>query len=564
MSVAAAHHLKLDGVSFSYPDRRVLTDISFTVPAGRVIGLIGENGAGKSTLLQLIAGSLTPDQGVVTLPPATGFISQETELSFDSPASALIDQAVAELRAIGTRIEELSACLEEPGAADEFDAALARAEESGVWELDSRIATVLAGLGLAGVSPATELGAMSGGQRRRFALAALLLRPVDALVLDEPTNHLDDAAVDFLLAELRAHRGPVLVASHDRYFLDQVADGLVDLDPALGPEGGAGDPLRQGSFYGGAFSEYLLAREEARHRWVLGHAAQEQERERLRTQTSQGESDIFHSSVAKSEARITKKFYADRAAKTLGNRLRSARNRLAELERNQIPAPPERLRFHGIPPHQDLAALGVPVVVAKGLAVAGRLRPVDLKLQPGEHLLIEGPNGTGKSTFLSLVEGTLQPSAGELLIPPEVQVARLAQDDHWSDLGRSAAEVFAAARTGSGRGPGPDLVEMGLLDEESVARPIGALSLGQRRRVSLGIILASPPDLLLLDEPTNHLSLAVAEELEQALLGFPGTLILATHDRWIRRRWEKHDRGRVLTLDPGAGPAAVTGETPWG
>ncbi|MGP6172824.1 ABC-F family ATP-binding cassette domain-containing protein [Corynebacterium sp. A21] len=547
MPSSASHHLKLDGLSFSYPGRRVLTDISFTVPATKVIGLIGENGAGKSTLLQLIAGYLEPDLGEITTPPTTGFISQETELSFDSPASALIDQAVAELRAIESQIEELAADLEAPGAADAFDNALARAEEAGVWELDSRIATVLAGLGLAQLDPATTLGEMSGGQRRRFALAALLLRPVDALVLDEPTNHLDDDAVDFLIGELRSFPGPVLVASHDRHFLDEAVDGLVDLDPALGPEGGAGDPLRQGAVYGGAFSEYLATREDARRRWASDFAAQEFERERLEGQTGQGEADIFHSTESKSEAKITKKFYGDRAAKTLGNRLRSARNRLEALERSEIPAPPERLRFHGIPPHPELTALGVPAVVAKEITVAGRLSPLSLKLQPGEHLLIQGPNGTGKSTFLLVLSAELATTDGELLVPEELSIARLAQDDHWPDLSRSAADIYASALKQSAT---PDLVEMGLLDRETVERPIGELSLGQRRRVSLGLILASPPDLLLLDEPTNHLSLALAEELEQALLSFPGTLILATHDRWIRRRWEKHERGRMLTLQP--------------
>lgn len=547
MPSSAAHHLKLDSLSFSYPGRRVLTNISFTVPAAKVIGLIGENGAGKSTLLELIAGHLEPDSGEITTPPTTGFISQETEISFTAPARALIDQAVAELRAIETQIEELAARLDEPGAAEDFDHALARAEESGVWELDSRIATVLAGLGLSQIDPATPLGEMSGGQRRRFALAALLLRPVDALVLDEPTNHLDDVAVDFLIRELRSFRGPVLVASHDRHFLDEAVDGLVDLDPALGPEGGAGDPLRQGSVYGGAFSEYLAAREDARRRWASDFVAQEHERGRLEGQTGQGEADIFHSSVSKSEANVSKKFFGDRAAKTLGTRLRSARNRLGALEREQIPAPPERLRFHGIPPHSDLTALGVPAVVAKEVTVAGRLGPINLKLQPGEHLLIEGPNGTGKSTFLLVLNSELETTGGELLVPEELDIARLAQDDHWPDLSRSAAEIFASkvAKTASS----PDLVEMGLLDRETAERPIGELSLGQRRRVALGIILASPPDLLLLDEPTNHLSLALAEELEQALLEFPGTLILATHDRWIRRRWEKHERGRVLTFE---------------
>lgn len=553
--MASPHHLKLDGVSFTYPGsgERVLTDITFAVPSDHVTGLIGENGAGKSTLLEIIAGRLTPDVGSVTVPPTTGFIAQETQLPFSSPARALIDAAVAELRAVEEEITALSLRLGEelsPAEADrvarDFDAALARAEQSGVWELDSRIATVLAGLGLAGVAQDTPLGEMSGGQRRRFALAALLLRPVDALVLDEPTNHLDDAGVDFLIGELRSFPGPALVASHDRFFLDGVADSLLDLDPGLGPEGGSGEDTRQGTVFTGAFTDYLAARERTRRRWAELHAAQEHERARLEKAAEQGEDDIFHSSAPKSEARITAKFYADRAAKTLGNRLRSARGRLEALERDALPPPPPRLRFHGIPEHVTLAALGEPAVVARDLVVEGRLGPLTVTVQPGEQLLVEGPNGAGKSTFLSVMEGAVTPDAGLLRIPEEVTVARLNQDDEWVELDAPAEEIFAA-RVPAGV---PDLVEMGLMNENTAARPLGELSLGQRRRVSLGIILASPPDLLLLDEPTNHLSLALAGELEQALADFPGTVVMATHDRWIRRRWAQRDDGRakVLTL----------------
>ncbi len=553
--MASPHHLKIDGVSFTYPrgGDRVLTDITFAVPSDHVTGLIGENGAGKSTLLEIIAGDLTADVGTVTTPPTTGFIAQETQLPFSSPASELIDAAVAELRAVEEEISELSLRMGEelaPAEADRvaraFDDALARAGQSGVWELDARIATVLAGLGLADVPQDTPLGEMSGGQRRRFALAALLLRPVDALVLDEPTNHLDDAGVDFLIEELKAFSGPALVASHDRFFLDSVADSLVDLDSALGPEGGAGEDARQGTVFSGAFTDYLAARENARRRWAELHTAQHHERIRLEKATEQGEEDIFHRETPKSESRISQKFYADRAAKTLGNRLRSARNRLADLERAALPAPPKRLRFHGIPRHVTLAALGEAAVVAKDLVVDDRMAPLTVTVQPGEQLLVEGPNGTGKSTFLTVLEGRVIPDGGLLRIPEEVTVARLNQDDEWVDLDTPAAEIFAAGVPAGS----PDLVEMGLMNAHTAARPLGELSLGQRRRVSLGMILASPPDLLLLDEPTNHLSLALAEELEQALADFPGTVVMATHDRWIRRRWAQRTDGRakVLTL----------------
>ncbi|WKK61833.1 ATP-binding cassette domain-containing protein [Corynebacterium sp. P3-F1] len=538
-------HIGLDGISFTYPDgHRVLTDISFAVPSGSVTGLIGENGSGKSTLLGIISGDLEPSAGTLVTPPVTGFIAQETSLPFTEPSSTLIDGAVDELRGVERAITDLSGQMaENPNddrLAEQFDLALARAENSGVWELDARIAAVLAGLGLANVDLSTPLGEMSGGQRRRFALATLLLRPVDAMVLDEPTNHLDDEAVDFLVGELESFSGPVLAASHDRYFLDAVCDGLVDLDPGLGAEGGMGEETRQGARFTGSFSDYLTAREQRRQRWATDYAAQEHERERLEKAAEHSAEDIFHSQENKTETRTSAKFYADRAAKTVGNRRRAAEQRLENLERYQIPTPPKPLRFAGIPEH-TATSLGVPAVIARGLSVPDRLAPLDLKVQPGDQLLIEGPNGSGKSTLLKIIDGELTDYSGEIIMPEEMTVARLEQDDSWTDFSVTGAQLV------------PGIVDMGLMSTEQAAKPLADLSLGQRRRVSLGMILSSPPDLLLLDEPTNHLSLALAEELEAALVDFPGTVIMSSHDRWIRRRWrqrmaQKDGRATLLTL----------------
>lgn len=537
-----ATYIAVDGLSFSYPDRRVLTDISLSVNNGEIVGLIGENGAGKSTLLALIAGELEPDQGEIYLPQETGFIAQETQLPFNSPAQALIDAAVAPIKAIEDTISQLSAQMGDnttnEAVAEElastFDAALHDAEEYGLWELDSRIEGVLAGLGLGAIDKNTPIRELSGGQRRRFALAALLLQPAKAMILDEPTNHLDDATVDYLIAELKAFKGPILIASHDRYFLDQVSDKLVDLDPALGPEGGSGEEVKQAVTFGGGFSEYLLDREQRRLRWAQLYVAQEAEREKLEKATGLTEGDIFHSSVSKSEAKITAKFYADRAAKTQGNRVRSARNRLEELERFALPAPPKVLEFQGIPEvtHQGVGE-GIEL---RNIAVANRVQPVSFYIEPGAHILLEGPNGVGKSTLLSVLSGDVTATEGELIIPEGLRITRLKQDDQWTpeQLATPTAEVFAQL---SHRSDGPDLSDMGLLSPASQSAPLGALSLGQRRRVSLGLILASPPDLLLLDEPTNHLSLALSEELESAIEKFPGRVLLASHDRWIRRRW---------------------------
>ncbi|NLZ58875.1 MAG: ABC-F family ATP-binding cassette domain-containing protein [Corynebacterium sp.] len=533
-----ATYISVDGLSFSYPTHRVLTDISLTVNRGEIIGLIGENGSGKSTLLALIAGELEPDQGHIYLPEDTGFIAQETDLPFDLPVNSLIDAAVAPVRAIEAAISELTVLLGDDTApadtAEKFDQALSAAEEFGVWTLDARIEEIVAGLGLAGINRTVPIRELSGGQRRRFALAAMLLQPATAMILDEPTNHLDDAAVDFLIAELKSFKGPILMASHDRFFLDAVATTLVDLDPALGPEGGVGEEVKQAVSFGGGFTDYIQERELRRTRWSQLYVAQETEREKLEATTGTEEEDIFHKSVSKSESRITQKFYADRAAKTQGSRVRSARNRLEILERNALPAPPKQLEFQGIPDFQRQAA-GESVEV-RSIAVTDRLAPVKFRIDPGDHILVEGPNGTGKSTLLSVLEGVLDPTEGELIIPEDLRITRLKQDDQWTaeQLAMTAGEVFASLDTSK---TSLTLVEMGLLSSASQSMPLESLSLGQRRRVSLGLILANPPDLLLLDEPTNHLSLALSEELEVAIEKFPGRILLASHDRWIRRRW---------------------------
>ncbi len=542
------HHIKVDGVSFSWPDRPMLTDVSLTVPPGKVTGMIGENGAGKSTLISILAGTRRPSSGSFFLPQLTGILTQETTLPFTEPAQALIDDAVAELRAVEEEIAQLSEAMSqetaEPGLAERFDQALSRAEASGVWDLDTRIPAVLSGLGLGDIPLSTPLGGMSGGQRRRFALAMLLLRPVDALVLDEPTNHLDTDAIAFLVSELREFPGPVLVASHDRFFLDSAADALVDLDFALSPEGGFGEPLVQGTAYSGSFSDYLTQRDRLRTRWQSAYNAQEQERNHLEKLAAQNESEVFHKDVAKSESRMSAKFYGDRAAKTLGNRLRSAHHKLADLERTAIPQPPARLAFRGIP-DAHITSLGTPVAVAKSVTVQGRLAPVSFKIQPGEHLLIEGANGAGKSTILSLLDGTLTPDHGQLFVAEDISIKRLPQDDVWPDKTLSARDIYESLVP-----PGsPSLTDLGLLPEEALDRPIGLLSHGQRRRVALGALLAAPPDVLLLDEPTNHISLALAEDLENALEDFPGTVVMATHDQWIRRRWPSRAHATVLSLE---------------
>lgn len=533
-------HIAVDGVSFSYGAHRVLTDVSFAVGSGHVAGLIGENGAGKSTLMQLISEHLVPDTGAIITPTTTGYLTQEVSFSPSAPLRSIITAAIQELKAIEQQIidtsEALAANPDSAQLAQRFDALLASAERHQVWTLDARIAEVLAGLGLAGVDLDAPISSVSGGQRRRMALAALLLRPVDALILDEPTNHLDDMACDFLIDELSSFSGPVLVASHDRWFLDQVATHIIDLDHSLGAEGGHGEDLAQGMVFGGTFSEYLDYRRALRERWEHDYRRQEAERERLEHGMEVTESQLFHSSSAKTEIRRAAKFYADKAAKVHGQRVRTARQRLEDLDRRAIPAPPQRLRFRGVPEHTLTTTGSEYALVLRNFAVPGRMRrPVSAKIRHGEHVLVTGPNGAGKSTLLEAIAGHVAcDEDSDLIVGDDLRIGWLEQDTDWDDPFRSAAEVYADhAPEGSA-----SLTELGLLTERAARLPIEKLSLGQRRRVALAIVLADPPDILLLDEPTNHISLTLAEELEQALDSFEGVLIMATHDRWIKRRWQ--------------------------
>ncbi|MEV5176785.1 ABC-F family ATP-binding cassette domain-containing protein [Streptomyces flaveolus] len=525
--------------------RRVLDGVSLTASPGHRIGLIGENGVGKSTLLRVLAGVDEPDAGSVTRPADLGFLHQEMPLDAGSTIAAVLDEALREAREDLAELERLGEELarvpeDDPGHAellDTYGRRLEQAQDREAWDADRRAALVLDGLGLGTLGHERTLGSLSGGQRGRLALAALLVRRPSALLLDEPTNHLDDTAAAFLEEQVRRLPGTVVVASHDRAFLDAVCTDLIDLDPAVD------GPVR----YGGNYSAYLDEKRAERERWERRYAEEQEELEELRESAG-----VTAHRVAPDRGRVDneKMGYGHRAGRvqnSISRRVRNATRRLEELERTQVAEPPRPLRFAA----GELAARAEegpqPLVSLRDVRVPGRLAMDALEVSATDRLLVTGGNGAGKSTLLAVLAGRL-PAEGEVRRRRRLTVGLLTQDTVFDRPERTVRDTYELS-LGPARAEKVPLGSLGLLHEADLDKPVGRLSVGQRRRLALALLVARPPQLLLLDEPTNHLSPTLCDELEAALGTGPGAIVLASHDRWLRRRWQ----GREIRLEPGSG-----------
>jgi macrolide transport system ATP-binding/permease protein len=546
-----AAHLRVDGVSRSFPDRRVLTDVSFVVAAGEVACLVGENGSGKSTLLRIAAGYDVPDAGSVSAPGTVGLFHQEPPFPLSRTVGQVLDDATAPLQDLTARVEHEGRALAagDPGAAVRLQEAIEAADHREAWDLDHRVDRVVDGLGLTSVPRDRRARDLSGGQLSRLCLAFVLLRSPDTLLLDEPTNHLDDHGTALLVDLLGAWAGPVLVASHDRAFLDEVATTLLDLDPAPAPHAVVRhDPDSPGSGFGvrrftGTWTAYLGQRREERARWVRRFRDEQAELGRLRARLRDDHTVGHADRPPPSEVRSSRKFYADRNAKVVSRRVDDARAALARLEDDQVRRPPSRLRFRGLgrpggdpDPGSWSGTPDAPVLTATAVRVDGRLAPTGLAVGARGRLLVTGANGSGKSTLLEILAGRLAPGAGRVGLAPGLRTALLAQEPARRDPAVTVRESYAAAVGPELAGRTP-LSTFGLVARRDEQREVGALSVGQRRRLDLAVLLADPPDVLLLDEPTNHLSLLLVSELELSLPDFPGAVVVATHDRWLREDW---------------------------
>lgn len=531
----------LDTISFSFGSCLILDRVSMHVSNGERAFLIGPNGVGKSTLLRILTGDLTPDTGRIVSGPVPQHVPDPER--FDGSVAQFLDSVLKPFNELLARFHQAT---EDMAAGDthralEFDQLLARLNALDVWSLDARVNETLAGLGLVdfiGAGRNRMMHTLSPGQRARLKLAALLMVRPEVLVLDEPTNHLDREAADFLSRVVANWGGPVLATSHDRSFIESTATVIYDMDITVWKELARADGETIVGVYrnAGNYTDYLAAKTIARAKHQQIHSAQQAEKRELHEHRRESMKIARGGVRVETAARKEKKFFTDRAAATSVKRTRNDDVRLERLSQREVQKPRHYdLRF---PPYKSDPGSGLAVSL-RDAAVAGRLAPVTFDLGRGEHLLVTGANGAGKSTLLNWIATGSTPAgtvnSGTMTRDESVGVVPQTLPD-------DSSAGFGTERWRDGIGE----AGKGILHPSMWSIPVADLSAGNQRRAQFAVALATTPAVLIIDEPTNYFDLETMDALEDALRDWRGTLIIASHDRWLIEHWH----GRHLSLEP--------------
>jgi ATP-binding cassette subfamily F protein 3 len=520
----------LTGVSHRFGDLLLFDNVTIALNRGDRLGLIGPNGAGKSTLMQIMAGALPPLTGSRTVAPGTriGLLPQGTLDIASGTLAAALDPATGGWFSTMRELDTATAALSGPdgdqaAVLDRWEAAQARFDDAGGYAVADRLQALFARFGLPPDAPDRPLASLSGGERTRAGLAALLAMQPDVLLLDEPTNHLDIAGQRWLVGFLAGYPGAVVIVSHDRAFLEEAVNRIAAFQP--------GSTTIE--LHTGGYADWAETRRQRQEAELETYKRQQEKIAALESSIDQQER-----TARKVEGETIHFHYRKRAAKVA----RAATVRRARLERML-----DSEEMLDKPRQQWGLALEFPAPVTQAREVVtldhitvrrgdrAILDGVSLDLRYGERLALIGDNGAGKTSLLRVVSGELAPDTGFRRLAPNVRIGILAQDQETLDPGRTVLETIQDRVAASESELRTELHRY-LFGGDGVHRRVGDLSWGERTRLTLAQIAIPGADVLLLDEPLNHLDLDAREEFEEALTAFPGAVVLVAHDRYAVRR----------------------------
>ena len=525
-------------LSKSYGAITVLDDISFVINPNDRVGVVGSNGVGKTTLLSILVGQESPDSGSYSFAPSTevGYLPQTTPVygNHHYTLQELILASLGNLRQLEERMRALeNAMSTTPGnqlapLIEEYDLVSTRFQDRGGYEIDHKIDAILDGLRISYLARDREMQTLSGGEKARVGLAALLLRSPDLLLLDEPTNHLDVASLEWLESYIARYKGAALLVSHDRQFLNRAVNSIFEID----------EHTHHLKKYEGNYDAYVQAKEAERLKWVEDYERQQQEIKELRKRMRETARNVAHNRSPRDGDKMAYDFFGGRVQNTISRGVRAAEEQLRRIEEDPIPKPPKLMQvnsFFNAQPLQSEIAINVKHV-NKCWGAQCVLKDVSFTIGAQARILLFGPNGAGKTTLLKIILGQEQADDGTVNIVESARIGYLPQDPHM-DAAKTVIETYRYGQVGYESEFVGRLIGYGLFRLEDMHKKVGQLSLGQRRKLEIARLMAEGPNILLLDEPTNYISLDVLEAFEAAILNFPGPVIAVSHDRWFIQRF---------------------------